>query len=106
MATVSFDVPDDMLPALSGTRRRLAARFGWRRPCTGAASRGEIATSRAAQLAGLTYAGFLEEAARWQVDLYHYDIEDVKAEVARSLPERLDTEAVRQDISRAQSRRS
>ena len=104
MTTVSFEVPDDLLQALKGTPEaaareiRLAAALHW-------CARGEMSTSRAAQLAGLTYAQFLEEATRRKVDLYQYDIDDIKGEVARTLPEGVDPEAIKQDVARAQSRR-
>jgi predicted HTH domain antitoxin len=104
MSTVSFDVPDDLLKALKSTPEaavreiRLAAALYW-------CGRGEISTSTAAQLAGRTYAEFLEEATRRKVDLYHYDIEKIREEAGRPLPEGINTEAIKQDIARAQSRR-
>src|SRR5947208_7093018 len=100
MTRVTFDLPDEMAEALGGDPEaagrevRLAAALHW-------CSRGEMATSKAARLAGLTYAEFLEEAARHQVDLYPYDIEEIRAEIAQPLPEGVDVEAVRRDITRA-----
>lgn len=61
---------------------RLAAAFS---QC----SRGELATSLAARPAGLTYADFLEAAARAKVELFPIDIEELKREIARPLPPRL-----------------
>jgi predicted HTH domain antitoxin len=103
MTTVAFALPDDLAEALGndpeamGHEIRLAAALYW-------CSRGEMATSKAAQLAGLTVAEFLAAAARENVDLYHYDIKEIEAEIARPLPEGVDIEAVKQDIARAQSR--
>ena len=104
MSVVSIDVPDYVLQALKCTPEsapheiRLAAALHW-------CGRGEMSTSKAAQLAGLTYAEFLEEASRRQVDLHHYDIEDVKEEIARSIPQGIDVEAIKEDVARAQSSR-
>jgi predicted HTH domain antitoxin len=104
MTTVMFDLPDDLAEALGnepeamGREIRLAAALYW-------CSRGEISTSKAAKMAGLTYAEFLAAAARQNVDLYHYDIQEIEAEIARPLPEGVDLEAVKRDIARARSRR-
>lgn len=104
MANLNLDLPDDLLAALPAAGReadgaiRLAAALYW-------CSRGELSTGRAAQLAGLSYAGFLEEAARQKADLFRYDIEDIKDEVSRPLPEGTDLEAVKQGVARAQAAR-
>jgi len=102
MATVSFELPDDLVQTLGGTPEaagreiRLAAAMHWCR-------RGEMSTGRAARLAGLTYADFLEAAARLKVDLYDYDIEEIQEEIARPLPGGVDVEAIKQDIARGRS---
>ena len=63
MANVTLDIPDDLVNKLSsaanevGGNLRLAAAFSL-------CSRGRLSTSQAARLAGLTYADFLEAAAR------------------------------------------
>jgi predicted HTH domain antitoxin len=85
MVAVSFEVPDDLVqalgdtPAAAGREIRLAAAMHWCR-------RGEMSTSKAARLAGLTYADFLDAAARRKVELFPLDIDELKEEVARGLP--------------------
>jgi predicted HTH domain antitoxin len=82
MATVNFEIPDEVVPALPcalediGREIRLAAAMHW-------CSRGELSTSWAARLAGLTYADFLEEAARRKFELFPVDIEELKEEITR-----------------------
>jgi predicted HTH domain antitoxin len=104
MATVRFDVPDDLLETLKSSPEaaareiRIAAALHW-------CSRGEMSTGKAARLAGLVYAEFLDEAARRNVDLYQYDPADIKEEIERQIPEGVDTDAIKQDVERAQSRR-
>jgi hypothetical protein len=104
MATVKFDIPDELLAVLpcatddAAGATRLAAALYW-------CSRGELSTGWAAQLAGLSYADFLEAAGKHKVDLFHYDIEDIKREIARPQPENMEIEAIKQDIARAQSAR-
>jgi predicted HTH domain antitoxin len=102
MATVTIQVPDDQLCDLgnsaeeAGQTLRLAAAYHL-------CSRGQMSTSKAAHLAGLTYAEFLQAAVRDKVDLYHYDIAEIQEEIVRPLQPGLDIEAVRQGIARAQS---
>ena len=66
MASVTVEIPDDLLAKLRNehgepdeTLRRVAAFF--------LCSRGELSTSQAARLAGMTYADFLEAAAHAKV---------------------------------------
>jgi Uncharacterised protein family (UPF0175) len=68
MASVTVEIPDDLLAKLKNdsgepdeTLRRVAAFF--------LCSRGELSTSQAARLAGMTYSDFLEAAARAKVVL-------------------------------------
>src|SRR5437016_1629903 len=81
MATVTFQVPDDQLHGLgadadeAAKTLRLAAAFHL-------CGRGRISTGRAARLAGLSYAEFLAAATQQQVDLYHYDLEEIKTELS------------------------
>jgi len=102
MPTLSFELPEDQMrelgsdPAEAARNLRLAAAFHL-------CGRGQISTGRAARLAGLSYAEFLAEAARRDVDLYHYDIEEIKQEVNRPLPSGVNLEAIKQSIARAQS---
>jgi predicted HTH domain antitoxin len=82
MASVTLELPDDLLEPLAARGKdpaqglRLAAAFSL-------CGRGEISTSQAARLAGLTYAGFLEAAARAKVDLFQYTIEEITEEIDR-----------------------
>jgi predicted HTH domain antitoxin len=105
MATVTIQLPDDQLCDLgnsaeeAGQTLRLAAAYHL-------CSRGQMSTSKAAHLAGLSYTEFLQAAVRDKVDLYHYDIADIQEEIARPLPPGLDFEALRQSIARAQPGRS
>jgi hypothetical protein len=74
MATVTFGVPDEVLAAMklsaddAAREIRLAAAMHW-------CSRGELSTGWAARLAALTYADFLQAAARREVELFPVDIE-------------------------------
>jgi predicted HTH domain antitoxin len=102
MPTVSFELPEDQLldlgtnPGEAARMLRLAAAFHL-------CGRGQISTGKAARLAGLSYAEFLEEAVRQKVDLYHYNIEEIKEEITRPLPSGVNLDAIKQSIARAQS---
>jgi predicted HTH domain antitoxin len=104
MATIILELPDDQLEGLgddihtAAQTIRLAAAFHL-------CSRGGISTSRAARLAGLSYAGFLEAAVTHGVDLYRYDNAEIKEELDRPLPEGADLEAIKRELDRAQSAR-
>jgi predicted HTH domain antitoxin len=80
MAKVTVDIPDDLLlklkngAAAAGNDLRLAAAFSL-------CSRGELSTSQAARLAGLTYADFLQAAAQAKVELFPIDYEELKEEI-------------------------
>ena len=82
MASVTMQVPDDLLLRIKNRGSepaealRLAAAFSL-------CSRGELSTSQAARLAGLTYADFLETAARAKVELFPVDLEELKEEIIR-----------------------
>jgi predicted HTH domain antitoxin len=82
MAKISIHIPEDVQTKLknqgsdvAGTLR-LAAAFSL-------CQRGELSTSQAARLAGLTYADFLEAAARAQIELFPVDLEELKEEIQR-----------------------
>lgn len=104
MAKVTVEIPDDVVPILPGApdgvgpEILLAAAIHWCR-------RGDMTTSQAARLAGLTYAEFLEAAAQRKSDLYDYDPEEIRDELSRPLPEGVDPERTQQDLARAQSAR-
>src|ERR1700738_4811418 len=80
MAKVTLEVPDDLLVRLKiggsepGEALRRAAAFSL-------CSRGELSTSQAARLAGLTYADFLQAAAQAKVELFPIDYEEFKEEI-------------------------
>jgi predicted HTH domain antitoxin len=82
MAKVTLHIPDEVLAPLKNDSRdpgdilRLAAAFSL-------CSRGELSTSQAARLAGLTYAEFLDAAARDRIELYPVDLEELSEEVSR-----------------------
>jgi predicted HTH domain antitoxin len=82
MAGVLVEIPDDLLEKLKNEQgepqmmlRRLAAFF--------LCSRGELSTSQAARLAGLTYGEFLEAAARAKVTLFPVEVEELREEATR-----------------------
>ena len=82
MASVTVEIPDDLMIKLKkqssdvGHELRLAAAFSL-------CSAGELSTSQAARLAGMTYGEFLEAAARAKVMLYSVNIEELKEEISR-----------------------
>lgn len=82
MASVTVEIPDDLVGRLKNesggvdaTLRRVAAFF--------LCSRGELSTSQAARLAGMTYGDFLEAAAHAKVMLFPVDLEELKEEATR-----------------------
>ena len=80
MVQVTLDIPDDVAERLAaagmeaGPALTLAAAFSL-------CSKGKLSTSQAARLAGLTYADFLEAAARAKVELFPVDLEELKEEI-------------------------
>jgi predicted HTH domain antitoxin len=102
MATITFDLPDDVLRQLGdcaddvGSEIRLAAALYW-------CSRGEMSTSLAARLAGLSYADFLDVAARKHVELFSADSKKLEQELRQPLPEGTDLEKIRQELGRARA---
>jgi len=82
MANITVEVPDDLLAKLKNgggeisETLRLAAAFSL-------CARSELSTSQAARLAGMTYGGFLEAAARAKVVLFPVDLEELREEVTR-----------------------
>jgi hypothetical protein len=100
MASITLDIPDEVLNKLSlagqdpAQTLRLAAAFSL-------CSRGELATGLGARLAGLTYADFMEVAARAKVELFPIDIEELKREIAQPLPEEVQLEAIKRELGHA-----
>jgi hypothetical protein len=84
LAKISLNVPDDLVehlgesPEAASREILLAAAFYWCR-------RGDLSTSQAARLGGVTYAGFLEAAVERQAVLYDYDT--IEAEIPGALPQ-------------------
>jgi len=82
MADITMQIPDDLQSKLKTNDRdvggtlRLAAAFSL-------CQRGELSTSQAARLAGLTYTDFLEAAARAKIELFPVDLEELKEEISR-----------------------
>jgi predicted HTH domain antitoxin len=105
VAIVTLDIPDELLAVLPGAPNevgreiRLAAALHW-------CQRGELSVSWGAQLAGLTYADFIEEAARRKFELFPLDTAELEQELAR-LDTRVggDIEDIKEEIARDQSRR-
>ena len=82
MATVTLDLPEDVLSARRGSPEqfgrdlRLAAAIHWY-------SSGEISQERAAGVAGMDRADFLAALARAKVDVFVVDQQDLERELAR-----------------------
>jgi predicted HTH domain antitoxin len=82
MATVSFDLPEDVFSALRRSPEefirelRLAAAIHWY-------ERGEISQEKAARIAGLDRTDFLLALARQQADAFVVDLHDLQQELAR-----------------------
>jgi predicted HTH domain antitoxin len=82
MATVSLELPEEILSALRLSpdefvrEMRLAAAIHWY-------ERGEISQEKAAQIAGLYRTDFLLALAREQADAFVVDVEDLKRELNR-----------------------
>jgi len=80
MANVTLDIPDELLAKLKnggtevGAALRLAAAFSL-------CSRGQLSTSQAARLAGMTYADFLAAAAGAEIELFPVHTEELTEEV-------------------------
>ena len=81
MASVTLEIPDDLMIKLKGhgadvgQELRVAAAFTL-------CSAGELSTSQAARLAGMTYGEFLEAAARAKVMLYPANMEEFQEELS------------------------
>ncbi len=101
---IDLDIPDDLMrdigvsPEALARELLLAAAMHWCR-------RGELSTSKAARLVGMTYAGFLEATVQRNADLYDYPTNEIEAELARPLPEGANLEAIKQEVARAQATR-
>jgi predicted HTH domain antitoxin len=80
MASLTLEIPDDVASKLStadegvGKTLQMAAAYSL-------CSRGQLSTSQAARLAGLTYGDFLEAAARAKVELFPVNLDELKEEI-------------------------
>ena len=79
MATMTIDLPDRVLSELRSSPEavekdvRLAAAIEWYR-------RGLLSQGRAAELAGVPRADFIDELARRKVEVFSVDLEELRAE--------------------------
>ncbi len=75
MPTVTLDLPDVVIDGSGGSPQELA-----RAVCVAAAvhwySRGELSQGKAAEVAGMTRAQFIQELARQRVDVFQVDAAD------------------------------
>jgi predicted HTH domain antitoxin len=80
MATLTIELPEGILSALRQSPReaeqdvRLAAAIEWYR-------RGVISQGRAAEIAGIPRADFIDELAARKIDVVHVDLEELKREI-------------------------
>jgi predicted HTH domain antitoxin len=99
MAMLTIELPDDEIADLGKTSAeasetmRLAAAF---QLC----SEGRISTSKAARLAGLSYADFLTAATDHRVELHRYEVDELREELSRPPNGAIDT--VKEELRRAQ----
>ena len=83
MKTLTVDLPDDVFavlrrsPAEVSVDVRLAATIDWYR-------RGLISQGRAAEIAGVSRADFLDALAVRKIDVFQVDIDDLRREIDRA----------------------
>lgn len=82
MPSVTVELPNEVFSSLRRSpeefvrEMRLAAALFWY-------SRGEVSQGKAAEIAGMTRAAFIEELSRQKLDAFVVDMADLKREVAR-----------------------
>jgi predicted HTH domain antitoxin len=82
MPTVAFDLPPEIFAAVRRSpeefarEMRLAAAMRWY-------ARGEISQERAADLAGISRAEFLQALAREKIDVFVVNAQDLQREIER-----------------------
>lgn len=83
MAVLTIEMPDELLhhspPENFAKELRLAAAIHWY-------TRNEISMGKAAQVAGVTLADFLETLAAKKIDVFQVDFDQLNEELARGLP--------------------
>jgi predicted HTH domain antitoxin len=81
MASVTMTIPDDILARLrtGGSEPDMALRLA---AAFSLCKQGQLATSQAARLAGLTYGDFLEAAANAKIELFPVDLEELKEQIS------------------------
>lgn len=82
MTTINLDFPTDVVSALRRSPQefardlRIAAAVHWY-------ARGEVSHERAAQIAGMTRAQFVDELARQKVPAFAIDMDELERELDR-----------------------
>ena len=82
MQTITLDLPEDVFVAMRRSpeefarEMRLAASMFWY-------IRGMISQEKAAEIAGLNRAEFLQALARNEMDVFHVDFDELKRELDR-----------------------
>jgi predicted HTH domain antitoxin len=80
MTTLTIELPEGILAALRRSPReaekdvRLAAAIDWYR-------RGVVSQGKAAEIAGIPRADFIDELAARKIDVFEVDIEELKREI-------------------------
>ncbi len=99
MAEITLEIPDELAQKLGGQPKdvasevRLSLALYW-------CNRGELSLGKAARLAGIPYATFLEEAARRKVEIIRYNLDDLSQETLRPLPEGVNLQEIEQGLGR------
>jgi predicted HTH domain antitoxin len=84
MATVTIEIPDDLLPEFTSTPEglaqelRLAAAIEWYRE-------GRVSQGKGAEIAGINRWEFLQELSRARVDVFQMTPEELREEIERGL---------------------
>lgn len=82
MANITIEIPDELLrrwQAEGEDPDRILRTAAAMTLC----SRGDLSTSQAARLAGMSYGTFVAEAARQKIELYPVDLEEFQEEITR-----------------------
>lgn len=80
--TITLDMPENVFAALRLSPKefaqelRLAAAIHW-------FQQGTVSQGKAAQIAGVSRAAFIDELASRKIDVIHVDMDDLREELAR-----------------------